>query len=78
MLQQRAGLDVGEAANELRKSKTVVVQCAGGELCFLRNINERDAVGEPITGGGVRTWRGERCARCLHASAQIDLALISS
>ena len=48
-------LDVGEAARQLRSEKTAVVQCADGELCFLREVNESEAVGEPLDGGDERT-----------------------
>ena len=54
-------LDVDEAIRQLRKSKTVVVQCTDGELCFLREINETKAVGERLGGGGKR----------LHATASL-------
>ena len=48
-------LDVGEATRQLNKDKTAIVQCADGELCFLRDINESEAVGEPLDGGGEKT-----------------------
>lgn len=47
-------LDVREASRQLLRSKTAVVQCADGALLFLRQINESEAVGELLHGGGDR------------------------
>lgn len=47
--------DVEEATRQLNNYKTAVVQCADGELCFLRSINQEEAVGEPLDGGDERT-----------------------
>ena len=48
-------LDVGEATRQLGKDKTAIVQSADGELHYLRDINEVEAVGEPLDGGDERT-----------------------
>lgn len=47
-------LDVREASRQLQRSKTAVVQCADGTLLLLRQINESEAVGELLHGGGDR------------------------
>ena len=48
-------LDVREASRQLQRSKTAIMQCADGTLLFLREINESEAVGELLHGGGNRT-----------------------
>ena len=61
--QARMSLDVGEATRQLNKDKTAIVQCADGELCYLRSIEDHEAVGEPLDGGNERT----------HATASLRL-----
>ena len=49
-------LDVREATRQLSRHKTAVVLCADGELCFLRDINESEAVAETLEGGHERRY----------------------
>ena len=48
-------LDVGEATRQLRKDKTAILQCIDGKLYYLRGINDHEAIGEPVDGGGQKT-----------------------
>ena len=50
-----AALDVSEATRALRKDKTAIVQCADGQLCFLRDVTESEVQCEPLDGGEERT-----------------------